>query len=135
MPSSPRRLTHGTAKRTGPANNGTEPAAGAPFGAEARARTKETKMDSEAIAILTDTNSGITPEQAAEYGVHLMAMPVLLDAGAGAAWQAELQRAFPELTVGLDPLPISISCHTGDGALGAGMMKDILCGEGREKSR
>ena len=26
----------------------------------------------------------------------------------------------------LDPLPISISWHTGDGALGVGMMKDIL---------
>ena len=48
------------------------------------------------------------------------------DAKAGAAWQAELQKAFPEMTIGLDPLPISISCHTGDGALGVGMMKDIL---------
>ena len=48
------------------------------------------------------------------------------DAEAGAAWQAELQKAFPEMTIGLDPLPISISCHTGDGALGVGMMKDIL---------
>lgn len=48
------------------------------------------------------------------------------DAEAGAAWQAELQKAFPEYDVGLDPLPISISCHTGDGALGVGMMKDIF---------
>ena len=48
------------------------------------------------------------------------------DAEAGAAWQAELQKAFPEMTIGLDPLPISISCHTGDGALGAGIMKDIF---------
>ena len=48
------------------------------------------------------------------------------DAEAGAAWQAELQKAFPEMTIGLDPLPISISCHTGDGALGVGMMKDIF---------
>lgn len=48
------------------------------------------------------------------------------DAKAGAAWQAELQKAFPEYDVGLDPLPISISCHTGDGALGVGMMKDIF---------
>lgn len=48
------------------------------------------------------------------------------DAEAGSAWQAELQNAFPEMTIGLDPLPISISCHTGDGALGVGMMKDIL---------
>ena len=48
------------------------------------------------------------------------------DAEAGAAWQAELQKAFPEMTIGLDPLPISISCHTGDGALGVGMMKDVF---------
>lgn len=48
------------------------------------------------------------------------------DAEAGAAWQAELQKAFPEMTIGLDPLPISISCHTGEGALGVGMMKDIF---------
>ena len=51
------------------------------------------------------------------------------DAEAGAAWQAELQKAFPEMTIGLDPLPISISCHTGDGALGVGMMKDIFCSD------
>jgi DegV family protein with EDD domain len=48
------------------------------------------------------------------------------DAEAGAAWQAKLQKAFPEVTIELDPLPISISCHTGEGALGVGMMKDIL---------
>lgn len=125
------------------------------------------------IAILTDTNSGITPEQAVRYGIYLVSMPVLqiqggkLDAyrkargmqpamqtmigglkhdqvgrfagqkltiraaysgdpEAGAAWQAELQKAFPEMTIGLDPLPISISCHTGEGALGVGMMKDVF---------
>lgn len=48
------------------------------------------------------------------------------DAEAGAIWQAELQTAFPGMSIGLDPLPISISCHTGDGALGAGIMKDIF---------
>ncbi|MGN0667147.1 MAG: DegV family protein [Huintestinicola sp.] len=48
------------------------------------------------------------------------------DADSGAVWQSELQKAFPDLTIGLDPLPISISCHTGDGALGVGMMKNII---------
>ena len=48
------------------------------------------------------------------------------DAEAGAIWQAELQTAFPGMSIGLDPLPISISCHTGDGALGAGIMQDIF---------
>ena len=48
------------------------------------------------------------------------------DAKAGVAWQAELQKAFPEMTIELDLLPISICCHTGDGALGVGIMKDIL---------
>lgn len=48
------------------------------------------------------------------------------DLEAGAIWQAELQTAFPGMSIGLDPLPISISCHTGDGALGVGMMKEII---------
>lgn len=48
------------------------------------------------------------------------------DAEVGAVWQAELQAAFPGMSIGLDPLPISISCHTGDGALGVGMMKDVI---------
>ena len=48
------------------------------------------------------------------------------DAEAGAIWQAELQAAFPGMSIGLDSLPISISCHTGDGALGVGMMKEII---------
>ena len=39
---------------------------------------KETNMD-EKIAVLTDTNSGITPEQAARYGIYLVAMPVIID--------------------------------------------------------
>ena len=33
----------------------------------------------EKIAVLTDTNSGITPEQAARYGIYLVAMPVIID--------------------------------------------------------
>lgn len=48
------------------------------------------------------------------------------DSEAGKIWQAELQKAFPEYDIGLDPLPISISCHTGEGALGVGIMKDIF---------
>ena len=33
------------------------------------------KMASQKIAIVTDTNSGISPKQADEYGVHLIALP------------------------------------------------------------
>ena len=33
----------------------------------------------EKIAVLTDTNSGITPDQAARYGIYLVAMPVIID--------------------------------------------------------
>ena len=33
----------------------------------------------EKIAILTDTNSGINPDQAAQYGIHLVPMPVIID--------------------------------------------------------
>lgn len=48
------------------------------------------------------------------------------DAQMGAAWREELQAAFPDVSVSLDPLPLSICCHTGEGAMGAGIMKDIL---------
>lgn len=44
----------------------------------------------------------------------------------GELWRAELQKAFPEFRIEKDPLPISVACHTGDGALGVGIMKDIL---------
>ena len=33
----------------------------------------------EKIAVLTDTNSGINPDQAARYGIHLVSMPVIID--------------------------------------------------------
>ena len=48
------------------------------------------------------------------------------DRAAGIAWQAALQEAFPECTVGLDPLPLSVCCHVGYGALGVGIAKNIL---------
>lgn len=44
----------------------------------------------------------------------------------GEEWQETLQQAFPDLQIGLDPLPISIACHVGEGALGVGMMRDII---------
>lgn len=40
----------------------------------------------------------------------------------GEAWRQELQSAFPDLEIGKDPLPISIACHTGEDALGVGIM-------------
>ena len=116
----------------------------------------------EKIAVLTDTNSGITPEQAARYGIYLVAMPVIIDdetyfenesifqedffqrlrQGARVStsqpapgilmdcWDSLLEHydqiIYLPMSIGLDPLPISISCHTGDGALGVGMMKEII---------
>lgn len=47
------------------------------------------------------------------------------DEKAGEAWRAELQKAFPKFKIEKEPLPISISCHVGDGALGLGIMKTI----------
>lgn len=43
----------------------------------------------------------------------------------GEVWRQELQAAFPDLLIEKDPLSLSIACHTGDGALGAGLMRDI----------
>ena len=48
------------------------------------------------------------------------------DAQNSRRWQETLQNAFPELRIEIDPLPISIACHIGDGALGVGMMRDIF---------
>lgn len=47
------------------------------------------------------------------------------DEKAGEAWRAELQKAFPKFKIEKEPLPISISCHVGDGALGLGIMKTL----------
>lgn len=37
-----------------------------------------------------------------------------------AQWLAELQEAFPGHAIHMDPLSLSVSCHTGPGALGVG---------------
>lgn len=47
------------------------------------------------------------------------------DEKAGEAWRAELQKAFPKWKIEKEALPISISCHVGDGALGLGIMKTL----------
>lgn len=47
------------------------------------------------------------------------------DLEAGMIWQETLQAAFSHCTVGLDPLPLSVCCHVGYGALGVGIAKDI----------
>lgn len=44
----------------------------------------------------------------------------------GELWRKKLQEAFPDLVIEKDPLPISIACHTGEGALGVGIMRDTL---------
>ena len=51
---------------------------------------------------------------------------------AGQRWQALLQEAFPECRVGLDPLPLSVCCHVGFGALGVGIANDILTEEQKQ---
>lgn len=39
--------------------------------------------------------------------------------------RAELQSAFPEQTIHMDHLPLSIACHIGPGALGVGCIKKL----------
>lgn len=43
------------------------------------------------------------------------------DLSLGMEWRDETAKRFPELEIGLDALPISISCHVGGGALGIGI--------------
>ena len=45
------------------------------------------------------------------------------DAALGEAWREEVQRDFPEYEVELISLPLSICCHTGEGALGVACAK------------
>lgn len=44
----------------------------------------------------------------------------------GELWQKKLQEAFPDLAIGKDPLSISVARHTGEGAMGVGIMRDTL---------
>jgi len=44
----------------------------------------------------------------------------------GERWRQRVQEAFPDIEIGLDHLSVSVACHTGEGALGIGIMKDIL---------
>ena len=46
------------------------------------------------------------------------------DLEAGQRWRDALQQAFPNCAVGLDPLPLSVCCHVGWGALGVGIARD-----------
>ena len=46
------------------------------------------------------------------------------DPALGEHWQREVQAAFPHHRVGLISLPLSICCHTGEGALGVACAKE-----------
>ena len=47
------------------------------------------------------------------------------DPEVGAAWNARIQGLFPEYEVTGDPLPISISCHTGPGTTAIGIFRKV----------
>jgi len=47
------------------------------------------------------------------------------DRAAGEAWAQVVHETFPGYPFTYDPLPLSIGCHTGPGALGAGLMLDF----------
>ena len=41
------------------------------------------------------------------------------------AWEAALKEEFPSIEIEIDPLPISICCHVGEGAMGIGIMEKM----------
>lgn len=41
----------------------------------------------------------------------------------GETWRREVQAAFPDYAVGMISLPLSICCHTGEGAVGVACAK------------
>ena len=73
---------------------------------------------------------GLIEDQRVLRSSHLMLRAAYAgDLEAGKVWQKALQTAFPHCTVGLDPLPLSVCCHVGYGALGVGIAKDIPAAE------
>ena len=46
----------------------------------------------------------------------------------GEMWTDVLRESFPDLAIESDPLSVSIACHTGEGALGVGIMPTSLNG-------
>ena len=41
------------------------------------------------------------------------------------SWEEALKEAFPDMEIEIDSLPISIGCHTGEGAMGLGIMEKM----------
>ncbi len=48
------------------------------------------------VAVMTDTNSGLTPAQAKELGVYLLPMPILIDGNAYYEHQSITPKEFYE---------------------------------------
>ena len=55
--------------------------------------------------------------------LHLATASTLPDPAAAEEWRQQVQAAFPEFDVSYDPLSCSIACHTGMGAVGAGLSR------------
>ncbi len=101
------------------------------------------------VAIMTDTNSGITVQEGRENGIYVLPMPVIVDnhcfmegvdithaelyeislctAGTfvnsddAAAWNDRVQKAFPAYQVECQELSCSIACHVGCDSLAIAM--------------
>ena len=63
------------------------------------------------VAIMTDTNSGLTPEQAKELGVYLLPMPILIDGNAYYEHQSITPKEFYEKMHILDPNGQEVAYH------------------------
>lgn len=55
--------------------------------------------------------------------LHLATASTLPTAAEAEEWRKTVQAAFPQFEVGYDPLSCSIACHTGMGAVGAGLSR------------
>lgn len=55
--------------------------------------------------------------------LHLATASTLPTAEEAEEWRSTVQNAFPEMEVSYDPLSCSIACHTGMGAIGAGLSR------------
>ena len=87
------------------------------------------------IAIVTDSNSGITQNQAKELGVSVIPMPFMINDKTYyeditltqeqfyEELKKELETLYPQAPIHMDSLSLSVACHIGPGAFAVACTK------------
>ncbi|MCR5718761.1 MAG: DegV family protein [Oscillospiraceae bacterium] len=94
---------------------------GGKFDSFAKVRGIKACKDRIIQALRNELNTRFKDVPASE--LHLATASTLPTAKEEEEWRSTVQAAFPEFEVGYDPLSCSIACHTGIGAVGAGLSR------------